>query len=478
MLICKLPHKLIKHIFLFFCVISKVWAQDNIGYVNGKYAGINSVYLNPTNLLNSKIFIDVQLSGLGVFAHNNIYYLPKKNFSPISGQFANPIQNLKEEKKTGFVNLKIHGPAVGVSYDNFSFGLFANGRVMGEAYVSKKLGSYLLNRLNKKPLENQQLKNEKAYLGVGAWTEFGFNMGYMYKRHHYSFQNIGFNLKYLIGISHLNGYLQDLDASTMSNKKIENIHFKASYQLAEPTWKAGKGMAVDVGWSFSKMLEPVSNYYPNNKHANGCSHIDYLYKIGIAITDIGFINYNTKSSAKTIEYQDETINLDSTKVSSISPNSIDQNISNLGKGLSVSSKDRFMTILPIGLNAQYDYNFENDFYLNSTLMIGPRVLSNQIKRPSILALTPRYDKKYFGIGIPISLYNWKYPQIGFSMRLGNNLIIGTDRAGFLIGKIRDTYGADLYFHLKFAIFKHCSKRKKIIKTIYDCITKNQAFWIE
>ncbi|MCF8424777.1 MAG: DUF5723 family protein [Bacteroidia bacterium] len=446
-------------------------SQDKLGYIGSTYAGVSSIYSNPTNLLNSKIFVDINIVGAGLFIENNLVYFPKKKFSPVFKQFTDPVQNLKEVTKRGFLNLKIEGPSVGVSFDNFSFGFFVNGRVMGAAKVSKDLATLAIKNSSQNNFIGKSVKNQNAFFSAGAWVEFGLNAAYMYRRNHYSFRNVGVNLKYLVGIIHTDIRLNDLDYDITNDNTLDNVRVKAAYKFNEPNWNAGKGFAVDLGWSYSRMLDPVSNYYPNNKKANGCKHIDYKFKFGVSITDLGFINYKKNASVKKVEYEDGGINLDSSKINSVE--SFDTEISNAGNGLKVKSKNRFIAIMPVGLSAQYDYNFENKFYLNSIIIIGPYIFGN-VKRPDMLATTIRYDRKYFGAAIPLSLYDWRYPQLGFSLRFGTNFIIGTDRAGFIFGKVRDTYGADIYFNLKIALFKHCGAKKRGMKSIYDCIRKDKG----
>lgn len=458
-----------KLIFL-ISLTARVIAQDKLGYNSSTYAGISSIYANPTNLLNSKIFIDINLAGAGLFVENNFLYFPKKDFSPIFKKFTDPLQNTTEATKRGFLNLKIEGPSVGISYNDFSFGFFVNGRVMASAKVSKDLATLVIKNSSQPNYIGQSVKNQNAFFSAGSWVEFGLNAAYMYSRNHYTFKNIGVNFKYLVGIAHADIRLNDLDYDITNTNTLENLRLKASYKFNEPNWNAGKGFAVDLGWSYSKMLDAVSNYYPNNKKANGCKHIDYKYKFGVSVTDLGLINYKKNASVKKIEYENGEVNLDSSKINSVE--NFDAEISKAGNGLNVKSKDQFISIMPIGLSAQYDYNLENYFYLNSIIIIGPYIFGN-VKRPDMLATTVRYDRKYFGAAIPISLYDWRYPQVGFSLRLGTNFIIGTDRAGYIFGKVRDTYGADIYFNLKIALFKHCKAKRRGMKSIYDCIRRDK-----
>ncbi len=460
-----------KKVIFLLSLTTQLFSQDKLGYVNSVYAGVSSIYANPTNLLNSKIFVDVNLAGSDAFIANNLMYFPKATSSVVKKSFINPQQNLKNITKRGFAQLKIEGPSVGISYIDYSLAIFVNSRSMAEAKVSEELASYVLKTKSQAYYNQNGIQNQKAFLSAGSWVEFGINAGYMYKRDHYSFKNVGVNLKYLVGIGHADLRINDADYDISNTGDLENVHAIISYKYNIPKWNAGKGFAIDLGWSYTKMLEPVTNYYPNNKKTNGCKHINYKYKLGASILDLGFINYKTNAFVKQIEYDQGQINLDSTKATSFE--SIDQELSKVGNGLKVTTKNHFVAIMPIGLSVQYDYNFENNFYVNSSLTVGPRIVG-QIKRPDILSITPRYDLKYFGAAMPVSLYNWTYPQVGFSLRFGTNFIIGTDRAGYIFGLVRNTYGADIYFNLKIPFFLHCGPKKRRMKSVTDCISNDKA----
>ncbi len=460
-----------KKILLLIFLSSQLQGQDDLGYSFSKYSGINGIYINPTNFLNSKIFVDVNLIGVGLFLHNNLAYLPKQTFAPAFSMFNTQLSvNSSEVSKRGFFDLKITGPSIGASYGNFSFGIYARGRTVAELKASKDLASFLLRKQTKDNFTGVRFENENTHLKTTTWAEFGLHAGYMYKRNHHSFRNIAVNFKYLIGITQTNIQIKDLDLYVADTNKLENIGVKSKYTYTSAAWKAGKGFSIDLGWSYAKMINAVSNYYPNNKKAGWCTHIDYKYKIGFSLIDLGYINYKKNTVSKEIDYTTGAVNLDTTKLNS--PENFDSEISKEGNGLNVNSENKYLSLMPLAVSAQYDYNFENYFYLNSSAIIGIRLL-NQIKRPDILAFTLRYDRKYFGTAIPLSLYNWTYPQLGLAFRFGTNFIIGTDRIGFLFGKFRNTYGADVYFNLKFAIFTSCNKKIKKMKSIMDCIKRDR-----
>ena len=66
-----------KLVFL-ISISTHIFSQDKLGYIASTYAGVSSIYSNPTNLLNSKIFVDINIVGAGLFIENNLVYFPKK----------------------------------------------------------------------------------------------------------------------------------------------------------------------------------------------------------------------------------------------------------------------------------------------------------------------------------------------------------------------------------------------------------------
>jgi hypothetical protein len=115
---------------------------------------------------------------------------------------------------------------------------------------------------------------------------------------------------------------------------------------------------------------------------------------------------------------------------------------------------------------QFDYNFENNFYVNATAMYGPR-LGNNVRRGGLLAIVPRYERKRWEISLPLFLWDFQYPQFGLQVRLNNMLIIGSDRIMPLIYR-SNVYGLDIYFHLKFSLYKNPACKRKGGKKESDC----------
>ena len=69
-----------------------------------------------------------------------------------------------------------------------------------------------------------------------------------------------------------------------------------------------------------------------------------------------------------------------------------------------------------------------------------------VERNNILAITPRFEGRWFELHLPLILYNDTDPHVGLSARFGV-LTIGTDNLFSLVGKQKFT-GTDAYLALR------------------------------
>ena len=58
--------------------------QEMWGVVNGNYAGINSTLVNPSSMLHSKLYLDINLATVDLFFENNAFYIHKEDYKPMA----------------------------------------------------------------------------------------------------------------------------------------------------------------------------------------------------------------------------------------------------------------------------------------------------------------------------------------------------------------------------------------------------------
>lgn len=69
------------HIILLLLILVRVVSgQEMTGYVHSNYAGITGSFINPASILNSKLYLDINLIGLQLHVDNNYVYLAKDEY--------------------------------------------------------------------------------------------------------------------------------------------------------------------------------------------------------------------------------------------------------------------------------------------------------------------------------------------------------------------------------------------------------------
>ena len=124
--------------------------------------------------------------------------------------------------------------------------------------------------------------------------------------------------------------------------------------------------------------------------------------------------------------------------------------------------------LPLALTLQYDYFVWKNLFVNATCFTGIYLRNNDGKKVHELtriSITPRWEKRWYGVWMPLSYSRLGNLCIGTGFRIGP-LIVGTTNVLPLIFKNKTTYTADLYFALKVPLFP-IGKAKKKKKTNAD-----------
>jgi hypothetical protein len=62
-------------LIIFTIVFIPVKAQEMLGIVNSNYAGSVGSIINPSSIVNSKLFMDINLVTADIFAQNNYLYI-------------------------------------------------------------------------------------------------------------------------------------------------------------------------------------------------------------------------------------------------------------------------------------------------------------------------------------------------------------------------------------------------------------------
>ena len=57
-----------------------LFGQNALGTLHGNYTPTNSVYVNPSSMLDAKVWLDINIVGAGSYVNNNLVYLEDQSW--------------------------------------------------------------------------------------------------------------------------------------------------------------------------------------------------------------------------------------------------------------------------------------------------------------------------------------------------------------------------------------------------------------
>ena len=466
-----------KYIFIAFSLLICVsgQAQDMLGTTLGNYSGINGIQLNPSALHNSKTYLDIQLIGLDVFVQNNYLYMKKSdyrfsNFFKAGYQWPTHNEEYGTEQrifyhypntrnKSAFVQTRINGPGAMLIWGHHAFGLSTAVRTLSSlTNIPYEMANFIYLGLNYKPQHNINYVDNGPIRGTAmSWGEIGLSYSNTFYARGFDVISAGISVKRLMGLGGMYVNIKQLDYTVLDDSTINvknmdaemglalPIDYNANAAMTSPLFKGG-GFGVDLGVTYTRLSRYHQCEYFNTLCAQ--PYEDYIYRVGVALIDIGGINFKTNATKMNIDNRSSYWE----NVTSLQFGTIHQFLDTLsyqfyGDTTSAYAGDKFTLWLPSALSVQFDYHLRKYWYVNASLIYGFPMSKSAISRPAELSITPRYETRWLEASMPVSLYNWQLVRIGLALRV-YCLTIGTDKLGGFF-HFNDFTGLDLYFSLKF-----------------------------
>ena len=469
-------------------------AQEMHGFVHSNNAGITGSFINPSSLITSKLYLDINVLGLHVNADNNYVYLSSKDYKLGNFLSKNPelpthnheyniaadesaitkreyYDRYNTDLKNVFSQVRIMGPSAMIVTGKQAFGLSTSYRILASGNdLPYDLAKFALDGLKYYDQQNiNYINNIDFRLASLALAEIAGSYSRILYRHNREYVAGGITLKGLFSSGGAFGFIDNIDyiVPNANDMVVNNANGRIGTSLPigydnndfnTNQLFLGKGIGFDIGFTYQKMMQGHSN----KAYSAFCEvpYQPYLYRIGISLLDVGSVKFKDNpismkiNNAKGIWENDKIREIENI-------NDIFETISNQFSEnlLQVIDYSDFAISLPTALSVQVDYNINNKFYVNST-WIQPVVMSEAtVIRPSQIAITPRMETDRFGLAIPLVLYNYQYPRIGLSARF-RNFIIGTDKLGSFFG-LSDFTGMDFYVMVKLQFYRgHCPNSSK------------------
>lgn len=461
--------KILAAISLSLILSAPAFAQEMMGIANSNYAGTNGVALNPASMADSKTWLDVNIVGLDFYFNNNFAYLSKEDFyfwDDVLDPSNFPDVRRRDDMKfrRGLIQSRAMGPSFTLSLGRHALGFHTAGRLfVGVEKMPQPVAVSIFEGLNYQPQMGIEYEHETFRVNAMGWAEFGLSYATVVHAFSKDLWTAGVTANYNVGIANVSLRPDAMNYLMEGNDTLRINEFTGEMAVQAPAFNSGSGFGFDIGVQYKRMLGNVNRYTPFDPKS-GCKHIDYRWKLGVSLVDLGYINYK-QGSFRNYEAA-STYWPDINEFSPDGIESIDQELASqflfdsTGGATITPDATIFRAGLPSAASLQFDYNFGHGLYTNLTYMQGFRMSqSNTGLRKSLINITPRWEHKFFEAALPISLHDFYQPQVGLMLRL-YSFVIGSDHIiPFLIPS--DVQGMDIYFNLKVTLFKNpkCNKRK-------------------
>jgi Family of unknown function (DUF5723) len=456
------------HWFLLFSIfcIQKMNAQGLLGVRTERWSGMSAAPLNPaiTNVFPQKW--ELQITGLHLYGASNYLFLKNTSLKDIL-QHPEDIRAVSDtlglaelpespiffdfpvdrRKWYGVLDSRVDGPAFSLRFgDRHTVGIFSAFRTLVSGYrIPRSLGYTYLDKV---PWGVGQSAGQFSINGM-AWGEVGAHYAYRSPDLGGNMWGLGVNVKSLHVLQA--GYAKTIDPFTYIRNSADTMSLTTgNWDIAYNTDLAnnlqtstnqevqsnGRGFSLDLGFNY--IIPDLSADQPE----------DYILHFGASLTDIGYANIKKNAEAHRFRFNDTIVlglsDLNQVKTADEVVKKLSQIY--LGDSTASLSGNSFTLLTPTRLNVHADYRIAPYIYVNALWQQRIAPNQNTLKAPSVLAITPRFESRWFSAFAPVSMIDYRRAQLGAAVRLGV-LTIGTDHLPSLLKQKRWT-GTDMYLLLK------------------------------
>ncbi len=476
-----------KNALIIFLLVSlsvlRTAAQEMNGYVHSNYSGISGAQINPTSIVNSKLYFDLNLIGVHINVDNDYIYLAKDDYkfsrflSPNAEYPKNPENGnvyydfYNEKLKNAFTQVKVLGPAIMFAKNDKAFGFSTSLRNIVSGFdIPYEIAKFGAEGFDYTPLHRIRFTDNKDFrAGALSFAELSATYAQVIYKQNRDHLTAGVTLKGLIGfggaflsVDNADYMLPNSDTLILYNANAKaGVSIPLDYTTGDSRFGdplvIGSGLGFDLGLTYQLKMKGHTN-----KRYIACEQPfeDYYYKLGVSLLDIGYVKFSKNTRQLSMENAQGTWH----DFSHQDIETIDVLFGAISSNFGADSTDMvddemFKVFLPSAASIQFDVRINSRMYVNSSLVVPLLMNEYTIARPSQLSVTPRLEQDNFELAIPITLYNFKDPRIGLSARF-SKFIIGTDKLGSFFGLSHFT-GMDLYFMVKLPLIKgHCLRRNR------------------
>lgn len=437
-----------------------VKAQVTPGQLDN-YSGSAATWLNPSNMRSTFVYMDLGIANVDLVVRNSFAYLPRFTFLPSLGNVLNGgnwetfvgkqlnkayyFQYFDPDfEKKNPVNLY---QSIDLALPTFMLTI-AGRHAIGFSLRQRSYTSIVKSpweipvlateSLSWEPMHHQRFTSEGMRFANLEWSEADLSYALtVFEDASYKL-DAGVTAKLMLGVAGFAGSFNMMDYEVLNKDSLYFYEVDGNVNIAAPvdysvnfrqdtknlftisnSLYRGLGFGGDIGFT---LTNKKSSMMPGRVHS-ACedSPVEYYWRLGISLVDVGKINFNTNTLSSNLKGEEMWLNLklfDSVQSVNGLMGLLDSVMGNQVSGYAYDS--RVGIGLPTALSLQFDVNVVDNFYVNATWMhpVSHLLYHDAVEREPLLSVTPRYENEFFGVAFPVSLYNYSYVTLGTFLRAG------------------------------------------------------------
>ena len=489
------------------------YAQLHMGLHADNYAGIYNINFQPADIVDSRYRFDMNIFQTEFSFTNN--YIGLKKAALLESEIAFSDTSFKKN----YLNEKLNGKDKKVFLGSntmiplsfyFQFGKNRKNALgfssrfrynLNVTGVDQDFAQQIYSGLNVVDLYNKGIENKNISVQTAAWSEVGITYGREIIDLGEHYVKGAFTGKINQGFASLYAYSDNLKVAFPSDSSASVDNSDLTYDIStnlfdfsnslEPTpeFKLRPTFSADFGFVYEWRpdIEKYKYALDNNPNVLDPKKNKYKVKASLSFTDIGFLRFERSPHSKTLSANFNNVSTE--ELGRLVENfgdeglaSIDSAFNNAPSYLGYSSdpsNDFYMMRLPFTINAMVDYQIWRGFYVNATASIAPNFKKDDNKTIGIsqYSITPRYEHRWVGVQLPLSIDGVGRAHAGLGFRAGPIVFGVNDFIPFIAGKNYNIYGANVYFGAKIPIFARLKdKDKDHVSNKKDLCKKEVGTW--
>lgn len=442
-------------------------AQEMLGAAFSNYAGQMGIAWNPATIVGMPHRWELNLLS-GDFAVQNNYMRLRKDSRwirrGIQGEAVDEnrftdLYTTSDKWMYGSAFLKY--PSFVWSGKKFAFAANISTRFEASAQnVPHHLAKFMKEGFDYNPLQRRDWSANNGDAAVLNWHEISLSGGMKIHDDGVNYWAGALTLNYNVGLNGIYTSIENMEYNSIADTLLLVYNLRGEYGHALPdNGENGFRKAMErKGGGFSGTLGFRYFHNRNDDYFNPCKKGEkskpYDFRIGAAVSDIGFIDFNTRAYT----YRLNDVNSDWFGIDTVNFDGIAHTDSLLGNqfvnaadGLRTGRKFRIYT--PAAVNIDVDVPLNSWFYLNLAAIQRVPLGEFRITRMNQVSFTPRVEFRRFEFAMPLSLYEYSELRLGAALRIGA-FTLGTDVLSPFVN-VTDSYGADFYFGITLRNFGRC-----------------------